>query len=42
MQLQTTGMKLASEIVINAAKSGLQMAEVPITFYPRLGESKLN
>lgn len=42
MQLQTTGMEFASEIVINAAKSCLKTAEVPITYYPRQGDSKLN
>jgi glycosyltransferase involved in cell wall biosynthesis len=42
MRLQTTGMEFASEIVINAAKSQLKTAEVPITYYPRQGDSKLN
>jgi glycosyltransferase involved in cell wall biosynthesis len=42
MRLQTTGMEFASEIVVNAAKSGLRTAEVPITYYPRVGESKLH
>ncbi len=42
MRLQTTGMEFASEIVVNAARSRLKTAEVPITYYPRLGESKLN
>ena len=42
MHLQTTGMEFASEIVINAAKSRLKAAEVPITYYPRVGESKLD
>ena len=41
MHLQTGGMEFASEMVINAAKAGLRMAEVPITYYPRQGESKL-
>jgi len=34
MRLCTTGMEFASEMVINAAKAGLDMVEVPITFYP--------
>ena len=42
MKLQTTGMEFASEMVINATKSNLKIAEVPITYHPRKGESKLN
>lgn len=42
MNLQTGGMEFASEMVINAAKAGLKMTEVPITYYPRGGESKLH
>lgn len=42
MRLQTTGMEFASEMVINAARAKLQVAEVPITYYPREGESKLH
>ena len=42
MELRTTGMEFASEMVINATKANLKIAEVPITYYPREGESKLN
>lgn len=42
MALQSAGMELASEIVINAAKVGLRGTEVPITYHPREGESKLH
>jgi glycosyltransferase involved in cell wall biosynthesis len=35
MQLQTGGMEFASEMVIHAAKAGLRIEEVPITYYPR-------
>ena len=42
MELKTTGMEFASEMVIKAAKAGLTITEVPITYYPRKGESKLN
>ncbi len=42
MELQTTGMEFASEMVINATKADLKITEVPITYYPRKGESKLN
>ena len=41
MQLQTTGMEFASEMLIKAALSGLRVTEVPITYHPRLGASKL-
>ena len=40
--LATEGMEFASEIVINAAHAGLKVAEVPITYHPRIGESKLH
>jgi glycosyltransferase involved in cell wall biosynthesis len=42
MKLRTTGMEFASEMVINAARAGLNITEVPITYYPREGSSKLN
>ena len=42
MELQTTGMEFASEMVINATKADLKIEEIPITYYPREGESKLN
>ena len=42
MDLRTTGMEFASEMVIKAAKLRLKMTEVPITYYPRKGESKLH
>jgi glycosyltransferase involved in cell wall biosynthesis len=41
MQLKTTGMEFASEMVIKASLSRLKIAEVPITYYPRGGTSKL-
>jgi len=34
MQLQTTGMEFASEMVIKAVLGGLRIAEIPITLYP--------
>ncbi len=40
--LESPGMELASEIVVKAARSNLRVAEVPITYRPRIGESKLN
>ena len=42
MDLQCGGMELASEIVVKAAGANLSIAEVPITYHPRVGESKLN
>lgn len=41
MGLQTTGMEFASEIVVNALRANLKIDEIPITYYPREGESKL-
>lgn len=42
MHLKTTGMEFASEMVINASKARLKITEIPITYYPRKGESKLH
>jgi len=41
MRLKTTGMEFASEMVIKASMARLKIAEVPITYYPRGGTSKL-
>lgn len=41
LELRAPGMEFASEMVINATKIGLKVVEVPITYYPREGESKL-
>lgn len=41
MELRTTGMEFASEMVIHALKKKLRITEIPITYYPRRGESKL-
>jgi hypothetical protein len=35
-------MEFASEIVVKAARANLRVAEVPIVYHPRIGESKLN
>jgi glycosyltransferase involved in cell wall biosynthesis len=42
LALQATGMELASEMVIRAARSGLEIRELPIALHPREGESKLS
>jgi glycosyltransferase involved in cell wall biosynthesis len=41
MRLRCEGMEFASEIVIAAAQAGLRVTEVPITYHPRVGTSKL-
>jgi glycosyltransferase involved in cell wall biosynthesis len=41
MALRTTGMEFASEMVVSALRNGLRVAEIPITYRPRIGESKL-
>jgi len=42
LDLRTTGMEFASEMVIRAAKENLAIAEVHIEYHPRGGESKLS
>jgi glycosyltransferase involved in cell wall biosynthesis len=42
MDLHTAGMEFASEMVIHSLKKKLKIAEMPITYYPREGESKLS
>jgi len=41
MDLQTTGMEYASEMLIEAARKGMKVKEAPITYWPRKGHSKL-
>ena len=41
LDLRSTGMEFASEMVIRAAKEGLDIREFPIEYHPRSGESKL-
>ena len=41
LDLRTTGMEFASEMVIRASKQNLKIAEFPIEYHPRGGESKL-
>jgi len=41
LQLRTTGMEYASEMVAMAIRRGLRVAEIPIVYHPREGESKL-
>jgi glycosyltransferase involved in cell wall biosynthesis len=42
LNLRTTGMEFASEMVIRASKEKLRIAEFPIEYHPRGGESKLS
>jgi hypothetical protein len=42
LDLRTTGMEFASEMVIRAAKNDLDIRQFPIEYHPRDGESKLS
>ncbi|MBV8431585.1 MAG: glycosyltransferase family 2 protein [Solirubrobacterales bacterium] len=42
LDLRTTGMEFASEMVVGAAREGLVIDELPIKYHPRGGESKLS
>jgi glycosyltransferase involved in cell wall biosynthesis len=42
LDLRTTGMEFASEMVIRAAKEDLRISQFPIEYHPRGGESKLS
>ena len=41
LRLQATGMEFASEMILKAAKRNLTVADIPIDYRPRIGESKL-
>jgi glycosyltransferase involved in cell wall biosynthesis len=42
LDLHATGMEFASEMVFKAYRRGLRVSEIPIDYFPRVGESKLN
>jgi glycosyltransferase involved in cell wall biosynthesis len=42
LDLHSTGMEFASEMVFKAFRRDLSVAEVPIDYFPRTGESKLS
>jgi glycosyltransferase involved in cell wall biosynthesis len=42
LDLRTTGMEFASEMVIRASKENLDIRQIPIEYHPRGGESKLS
>jgi glycosyltransferase involved in cell wall biosynthesis len=41
LALRSTGMELASEMLIRGARAGLRIEEIPTGYRPRIGESKL-
>lgn len=42
LNLQTTGMEFASEMVMKVLKNNLKIKQLPISYKKRIGESKLN
>jgi glycosyltransferase involved in cell wall biosynthesis len=42
LDLHSTGMEFASEMVFKASRRNLAVAEIPIEYHPRIGESKLS
>lgn len=42
LDMKSEGMEYASEMIIEAARKKVRMAEVPVTYYPRLTPSKLH
>ena len=42
LNLKSTGMEFASEMILKAMRQGLNVAEVTVPYYPRIGESKLH
>lgn len=41
LEMNTPGMEFASEMILKAARKGLRLVEVPVPYYPRVGEAKL-
>ncbi len=41
IDLNLTGMPFATEMIIEARRAGVRIAEVPISYYPRVGSAKL-
>ncbi len=41
LRLRTQGMEFASEMLVSALRERLRIVEVPITYHPRAGQSKL-
>ena len=42
LDLHSTGMEFASEMVFKAVRRNLEIGEIPIDYFPRTGESKLS
>ena len=42
LNMRTTGMEFASEMIIRATRERLDVREIPIELHPRVGESKLS
>jgi glycosyltransferase involved in cell wall biosynthesis len=42
LELRTSGMEFASEMVIRASKTGTRIHQLPIEYHPRQGQSKLS
>jgi glycosyltransferase involved in cell wall biosynthesis len=42
LDLHSTGMEFASEMVFKAFRQGLRVSELPIDYFPRTGDSKLS
>jgi glycosyltransferase involved in cell wall biosynthesis len=42
MNLKSTGMEFASEMILKAMRQKLNITEVTVPYYPRIGESKLH
>ena len=42
LDLKTTGMEFASEMIVAALREKVKIKETSIVYYPRIGESKLN
>lgn len=41
LEMHTPGMEFASEMILKAARKGMRLAEVPVSYHPRIGEAKL-
>jgi glycosyltransferase involved in cell wall biosynthesis len=42
MNLKSTGMEFASEMILKATRQGMNVTEVTVPYHPRIGESKLH
>lgn len=42
LNLKAKGMEFASEMILKASRQGLRVTAVPVPYYSRIGESKLN